>query len=208
MNKTTKQLFKGAITGVVAFVCFIFILVVCIISSCILSFLIPAKINDPKMDRFEKSVLNLSVLNSPDFEIITIDKRFGLLVGNGNHCDANIAVLFQSELDHKDVYTTIESIDFDKELDFPYSSLRSRQYNNPYYWKEDHIQLYYLQNNEIYAVSDEQQLVKLSSSYDKPRYKFLENLSDKASPINSSNYYILSIIDFEGYSLTTDFRCR
>lgn len=175
---------------------------------------VPSLYNNYLIERMAESIQNIPL---PGHAIKTaVTKRFGLLWGNGSHCDVEINVLIESDLPAEDFVDFLEEKKISESI--RYSFERDMAYNSP--------DIFLIKEGDIYLIHNKEQYKFITNAESKnycqfegarPNFDFgleisdcgiLEALSKKV--IDHTKYgYVLRFTDqtFTGLS-SHDFRCQ
>ncbi len=141
--------------------------------------------------------------------VINRFKRFGILHGNGNHCDCEIAVMIESEMQIR------EFENFAKKpllLKPPFSNL-GNNYSEIYYVNGQQLFRIFESNTIELVSTEEYPYYSISDSFEfyleSDEYLALKQLIKNTLQQNNKNYFIITAFDqtYSGFSMK-DFRCH
>lgn len=163
--------------------------------------------NDFLSAKFLGSLENVTPPNNS--KVVNSFKRFGILSGNGNHCDCEIAVILESDMKIKEFESYANK---SLSLKAPFSSLGSH-----------HSEIYYIKKQQLFRIynGDTTELIhnNVHSGYtinkpsefhlEKSQYNALRDLIENTSQKENKNYFIITAFDqiYEGFSMK-DLRCN
>jgi len=159
---------------------------------------------------FEMLIYSHSLQSAPlpeGSQVIATERRFGLLWGNSNHCDAQVMALLETTLDDARLSGYFEE---PVSLWQPFS-------DDPEYLdviKVTGYQLYHLFNGKAYTFQQEMSLfvhseAPMDNLWEVRDFEAIQQLADDHTLSPDRNYYILIATDqtFRGYDML-DIRCH
>ena len=144
------------------------------------------------------------IVISNNTKVINPNKRFGILFGNGNHCDCEVSALVETNLESKQFEKQ-----FKESLD---SNLTFTRQNNSL------ILLFSVKKDNIFFMHKNEQ-IKLDPSinnynfpcdgFDSNTYKTLLKMTENVKQKSNKNYYIITITEQinSGFRIK-DYRCH
>ncbi len=182
------------------------LIILCLTSSLLSGWPLINLYNDFLSTKFLNSIENITLPKNS--KIINSYKQFGVLNGNGNHCDCEITVIIESDMHVKEFEKYANSLS----LDAPFSSIGKR-YSEIYHFKKQ--QLFRINSGNIIELKHNTKhsgySVKESSEFhlENSQYSALRNIIENTSQKNNKNYFIITAFDqtFTGISMK-DFRCN
>jgi hypothetical protein len=197
-------------------------LIVIIPIGCILSFallFLSARLyNDLKINAFYTSLEEIDLPEGS--EVVNGYKRFGLIWGNSNHCDVEIAIVVESKLDSNNFDTFLQNSS--DSLAYPYESIGPKQFYYELFTLDEDNNLIFINDGKEYMIrkrkrgnyypsryNDENEYEELHVFWENRDFDSMQSFISNVTQKEEFNYFLIMARDqtFEGFPMN-DLRCH
>ena len=159
--------------------------------------------NNMSLDNYLKRLKTMDF--STETIVINGSKRLGLLYGNGNHCNMEVMIFIESDLDYESIYDKIHTNIFK-------SPFNRESMMDVFYYKGGEIFL--VKRGNLYKIDDEKTrlglYIKSEETYIFPdELKVVKGITTSHAVREGRNYYVIVANDQENDGIHVwDFRCH